>query len=103
VGAADSRAEEASHDTRPVHRPHASSPTILSPDDGYGAPSGRADAGYPLTAPRGLSRGGTAGSAALSSAATRWTWWSAAGLCRGFPRAAGPAADALAPVLSGDA
>jgi hypothetical protein len=26
VGAADSRAEEASHHTLPVHRPHASSP-----------------------------------------------------------------------------
>jgi hypothetical protein len=48
VGAADSR---------PVHRPHASPPTILSPDDGYGAPLGRADAGHPLAAPGGLSRG----------------------------------------------
>src|SRR5260370_37367058 len=101
LSAACSRVQEAPHGTCPVHEPGAGSPAILSPDNGHGAASGRADVGHPPAPLEGLSRGRPVGPAAVFPAAACWSRWSAAGVRRGLPVAVGAAADALAPVLSG--
>src|SRR5260221_10261672 len=99
-GAAGVRAEEASHDACPVHRPGAGSPAILSPDDGHSAPSGRADAGHSLASPGALSRGGAGGPAPVPSAAAGGAWGRPTRLQRGVTVVVGVSAHAVGALLS---
>src|SRR5262249_8473293 len=103
VSAACSRAQEASHGTRPRCSSSASAPAILSPHGGLCAPPGRTDVGDSLGATPPVSAGRPLGPAAVSAAVARRPRRRAPRLHGRLAVVAGGVACAVALVLPGSA